>query len=318
MNLMKRAMRDVFIETLTDRMIDDDRLFFLTADFGSPALDRLKELCGNRFINVGIAEQNLINVATGLALEGYILYAYAIAPFITMRCFEQIRINLSMLSQIKKININLIGVGAGCSYDVSGPSHHCLEDIIIMRMLPNIDVFSPSDYVLASKYIDYTIEKCNPKYLRFDAKPLPAIYKSEEIDIKKGFSYLREGKKICIISTGYMTHIALEVIDHFKKDGVDIGLIDFFSLKNFDVISILELLREFETIITIEEGFIRHGGMDSIIADLILDNHLNVKLFRLGMHDKYTFDLGNREHIHKINGLGALEIIELIKTNLAI
>jgi transketolase len=118
-------MRDVFIETLTLKMADDDKIFFLSADFGSPALDKLRELYPNRFINVGIAEQNLINVATGLALEGFKVYAYAIAPFVTMRCFEQIRVNLSVLPQVRPVTVNIVGVGAGFSYDMSGPTHHC-------------------------------------------------------------------------------------------------------------------------------------------------------------------------------------------------
>ena len=136
-------MRDVFIEGIYNRMQEDRNLFFISADFGSPKLDRLREDFKDRFINVGIAEQNLINISTGLALEGFTVYAYAIAPFLTMRAYEQIRINLSLHAQLKEININLIGVGAGLSYDVSGPSHHCLEDLSIMRTLPNLIVFSP-------------------------------------------------------------------------------------------------------------------------------------------------------------------------------
>src|SRR4030043_1505192 len=110
----KKIMRDVFIEQIYNRMVKDDNLFFVSADFGSPKLDNLREKFKDRFINVGIAEQNLINISTGLALEGYIVYAYAIAPFLTMRAYEQIR-NLSLLSQIKEVNLNLIGVGIGLS-----------------------------------------------------------------------------------------------------------------------------------------------------------------------------------------------------------
>ena len=106
-------MRDVFIETLCRRMAGDDRIWFLAADLGSPALDRMREEFPDRFINVGIAEQNLVNIASGLALEGQIVYAYAIAPFIPMRAFEQVRINLSVSSQIRPVNVNLIGLGGG-------------------------------------------------------------------------------------------------------------------------------------------------------------------------------------------------------------
>src|SRR3990167_7173418 len=106
-----KAMRDVFIDAVRQRMGENDRIFFLSADFGSPALDRLRSEFGDRFVNVGVAEQNMINVAYGLALEGYTVYAYAIAPFITMRDYEQTRLHLAISSQLRPVNVNLIGVG---------------------------------------------------------------------------------------------------------------------------------------------------------------------------------------------------------------
>ena len=116
-----RAMRDAFLERLIPRMETNRGIFFLTGDFGSPVLDTIRDRFPDRFVNVGIAEQNLINVASGLALEGHAVYAYAIAPFITMRCLEQVRVNLAIMSQLRPMNVNLIGVGAGCSYSLSGP-----------------------------------------------------------------------------------------------------------------------------------------------------------------------------------------------------
>ena len=178
---ISKPMRDVFISELYTKMEKDTSIFFLSADFGSPALDKLRSSFPDRFINVGIAEQNLINVSCGLALEGFSVFAYAIAPFITMRCFEQIRVNLAILSQIRPMNVNLIGVGAGFSYEVSGPTHHCLEDISIMRTLPNFEVLSPSDWYLTTQLVDYTLQNKIPKYLRFDAKPC-LLYTSDAAD----------------------------------------------------------------------------------------------------------------------------------------
>ncbi|MGA0345618.1 MAG: hypothetical protein ACO3N9_03645 [Alphaproteobacteria bacterium] len=127
------AMRDALLEKIWQRMAHDETVFFVSSDFGSPVLDKIRSDFGERFINVGIAEQNLINVSAGLALEGFNVFSYAIAPFITMRCFEQNRVNLALLSEARKINVNLIGVGAGYSYVVSGPTHQSYEDITIMR-----------------------------------------------------------------------------------------------------------------------------------------------------------------------------------------
>ena len=149
MSVKPRAMRDALLEQIHLAMAADETIFFVSADFGSPVLDRIRADHPGRFVNVGIAEQNLINVSAGLALEGYKVFAYAIAPFITMRCFEQIRVSLALLSNVRPMNVNLIGVGAGYSYVVSGPTHQCYEDITLMRALPNFQVMSPADHVTA-------------------------------------------------------------------------------------------------------------------------------------------------------------------------
>ncbi|MBF0459212.1 MAG: transketolase [Nitrospirae bacterium] len=307
-----RTMRDALIDGLCDRMREDCSIFFLTADFGSPALDRLRLTYKNRFINVGIAEQNLINVAVGLALEGFTVYAYAIAPFISMRAYEQIRNNLSVMSEFYQLNVNMIGVGAGLSYDVSGPTHHCLEDISVMRTLPNIDIFSPSDWVLCDKYVDYSIENKHPKYLRFDGKPQPQIYdNSVEPDIKKGFYELIKADTVCVVSTGYITHTALAAI---KSTSTGTGLIDMFFLRRFDEHALISALSNYETIITIEEGFIGKAGLDCVISNLLEKAVPECRLIRMGFKDNYEFELGGRDYLHEINGLSQAALIKTIKT----
>ena len=111
MTIKPLAMRDAFLERIWLAMAKDSKIFFVTADFGSPVLDKIRADFSDRFVNVGIAEQNLINISAGLALEGYTVFAYAIAPFITMRCYEQIRVSLALLSVVRDINVYLLGVG---------------------------------------------------------------------------------------------------------------------------------------------------------------------------------------------------------------
>jgi len=303
-------MRDVFLERIYERMRKNKRIFFLSADFGSPVLDKLRKDFKDRFINVGIAEQNLINIATGLALENYIVYAYAIAPFLTMRAYEQIRQNLAISSQIKPVNVNLIGVGAGLSYDVSGPSHHCLEDISIMRLLPNFVVFSPSDEKLVEKFVDYSIKKRVPKYLRFDGKPLPVIYGDiKNLNLENGFYELLKGKKVCLVSTGYMTHTAKIAAKKIRGAGV----VDVFLLKPLNENLLFKTLKKYEYIITIEEAFLNNGGLDSLISKIFRDKEYTAKLKGLGIDDKYVFDLGSRDRLHKLNHLDEESIIKIIK-----
>jgi len=314
----KATIRDVFIEGIYRRMHEDKDIFFLCADFGSPKLDALREQFPDRFINVGIAEQNLINVATGLALEGYSVYAYAIAPFLTMRCYEQIRVNLALHAQLKEININLIGVGAGLSYDVSGPTHHCLEDISIMRSLPNIEVFSPSDWILAREFIDYSLQEKKPKYLRFDGKPVEQIYTDPSIiSFKKGFTELHRGDRVCIISTGYMTHKALSIVKKFHSEQIPIGLIDAYMLKPFDEKAFYRLASKYSCLITLEEGFTGKAGLDGLVAKILVDQNSAIRLIRMGFDDKYVFDIGTREYLHKLQKLDEAEITSRIRVLLS-
>jgi len=309
-----QIMRDVLIEQIYQRMADDEKIFFLSADLGSPVLDKVREQFEDRFINVGIAEQNLINVSTGLAFEGFTVYAYAIAPFLTMRAYEQLRVNLSLSSELMELNVNLIGVGAGLSYDVSGPTHHCIEDIIIMRALPNFITISPSDSKITESLVDYTIDVKKPKYIRLDAKPVTQIYdKTDDFNLEIGFCELIKGEKVCIVATGFMTHKALNAAKRLQEDNINVGVLDMIILKPVNEELLSDSLNNYEYIITIEEGFIKKGGLDSLILNIINKYQLDIRLKNLGFDDKYVFGLGGRDHLHKINNLDEESIIEIAK-----
>ncbi len=307
------SQRDALINKIQDAMAGDDSIFFVSADFGAPPLDRLRERFNDRFLNVGIAEQNLINIATGLALEGWNVYAYAIAPFLTMRAYEQIRTNLSILSQVRRLNVNLIGVGTGLSYDVTGPTHHCLEDACIMRALPNLSVFSPCDHVTVERFLEYSLRVKMPKYLRLDGKAqLPVYGDGKELNLEAGFSELRRGSEVCLVSTGYMTHKALRIADALVRRGIPAGVIDVFMLKPLSGQMLAEMMRGYTHIVTLEESFLRKGSLDTLISDLLRDSGSQAMLTRCGFSDNYVFEVGNREHLHAVNGLDDESIVSAV------
>lgn len=298
-------MRDAFLRELHEAMFDDPTIFLLSADFGSPVIDHIKANFPDRFYNVGIAEQNLINVAAGLALEGFKVFCYAIAPFITMRCFEQIRVNLALLSEVREINVNLVGVGAGYSYVVSGPTHQCYEDLSIIRSLPNVRIASPSDHLSAASLVDYALTTTGPKYFRFDAQVLPVL--SQASPIEAGYRSLRDGSDLSIVSTGYASHIALQVADLLEtRIGLSIEIIDLCRLD--DDVTLGEAVST-EKVVTIEEGFEGRGGLDAFMRYLLSPQH---RQLGLGVKPRYEFELGDRMELHEKAGIGPLAVADRI------
>lgn len=312
MSLQAKAMRDAFLARLLEAMKQDDRLFFVTADFGSPVLDRIRAEHPDRYVNVGIAEQNLINVSAGLALEGYTVFAYAIAPFITMRCYEQIRVSLALLSEVRPMNVNLIGVGAGYSYVVSGPTHQCYEDLTIMRALPNLGLLSPADHVTAAALFDVCLARRQPKYLRLDAQTLPVVHGDGPPDLSQGLAHLRQGGNVCLIATGYTVHTALQVADRLAVSGRTLSVIDLFDIAGFNREFFLESLAPYQAIVTLEEGFKGRGGLDAMMFDL-LANETHRPMLNLGVAPAYRFELGSRAQLHEQVGIGP----EAVLRNLA-
>lgn len=305
-------MRDAFIERIWDSMSKDKSVFFVSADFGSPVLDKIRRDFPDRFVNVGIAEQNLINITAGLALEGYRVFAYAIAPFITMRCFEQIRVSLALLSEVRPMNVNLIGVGAGYSYVVSGPTHQCYEDITLMRALPNFHVLSPADHVTATALFDQCQSICGPKYLRFDAQVLPIVYENQHPDVAQGFNILKRGRKICLVATGFMVHTALKVAEVLSSEGIEVGIIDLFNLSRFSEAGLIDAFMPYQALVSLEEGFQGRGGLDALLSEFIRQQSLDHQMLNIGVEAAYHFELGTRDQLHEHVGIGPKAVTKRI------
>jgi len=310
-------MRDALLSRILERMDAQSDIFFVTADFGSPVIDLIRERHPDRFINVGIAEQNLINVSAGLALEGYSVFAYAIAPFITMRCFEQIRVNLCLLSQVRKMNVNLIGVGAGYSYVVSGPTHQCYEDISIMRSLPAIEVLSASDHRMSARLLD----RCSGvgiRYLRLDAQVLDVLGNDADYDFSGGFRSLHGGQAdVALIATGYMCHTAMKLVARLGDLGISASVDDMFNLSCFNKGALIDRVKSARLIVSMEEGFVGRGGLDSVVQALLRDYRISTRYIPIGVAPGYSFELGTRHELHDNVGIGESACLESILSALA-
>lgn len=312
-----RAMRDALLERIVEAMDGDPAIFFVSADFGSPVLDRIRERHPDRFVNVGIAEQNLINVSAGLALEGFKVFAYAIAPFITMRCFEQIRVSLALLSTVRPMNVNLIGVGAGFSYVVSGPTHQCYEDLTLMRAMPNMAVYSPADHVTAAGLFDTCVANNGPKYLRLDAQVLPPLYPVDTPPPAGGFHVHGAGRDVCLVATGYMVHTARRVAERLAAEGIAAGVVDLFDLGGHDASGLLTTLAASPAIVSLEEGFRGRGGLDAMLFDLRARHGQTQPMLNIGVEGGYRFELGSRQELHEQVSIGENAVTARVRDFLA-
>jgi transketolase len=221
-----------------------------------------------------------------------------------MRCFEQIRNNLALLSNIRPVNVNILSVGAGFSYEVSGPTHHALEDSALMRTLPNLELFSPSDSVMAGAFVPYALSHQTPKYCRLDGKPLPVIYPAgHSFDFRKGFEILQRGDRVGLVSTGCLTHGALELCQSVPEWRGRVGLIDLFMLQPMDEAALQEQLRGYKHIITLEEGFTGKGGLDGLINKLMIQARHTATVDSLGIPPRYLFEAGSRAYLRQACGM---------------
>lgn len=300
------SMRDAFFNELYEIARKDRDVILVSADMGAPSLDKFRRDLGPQFINVGIAEQNMITLATGLALSGKKAFVYAIMPFATLRCYELVKVNLSLMNMA----VTIIGVGAGFSYDDSGPTHHSTEDIAVMRALPNMTILNSSDSVMAAKFAEMSCKLSGPSYVRLDREVLPPIY-NEDDSFSDGLTNLKAGKDVYIISTGNMVHRAFKVSHKLEEHSINAGIIDLYRLKPINEELLLANIKESKRIVTLEEHLIT-GGIGSAVAEILADNGKTLPLKRIAIQDKYYYAYGGRNNIQSLCGLDTDSVTKTI------
>ena len=287
-------MRTTFVETLRELARQDERIFLLTADMGYSVFETFREEFPDRFLNTGIAEQNTIGIAAGLASRGKIVFVYSIIPFVTMRCFEQIRLDLAY----NKSNVKIVGVGAGFTYGSLGSSHHALEDIAIMRSIPNMTVLCPGDPVEARELIKQSYELMGPVYIRLGKNGEPKIHpEGKKIPLGKAIE-ISNGDDLILITTSTMLETGKRWVDEWKDEEISVSLVSMPTMKPFDVESIKKFILRDIPIISLEEHNII-GGLGSAIAEVIADTGIGVKFLRLGINDKFSHVVGGHEFQRK-------------------
>jgi transketolase len=291
-------MRKVFIDALVEQARVDDRLFLVVNDMGFTVVERFRDEFPNRFLNAGVAEQNAVGVAAGLALSGFQVYVYSIIPFVTMRCFEQVRVDLAYMNT----NVRLVGVGAGYTYGALGATHHAIEDIAIMRALPNMTICCPGSLAEAKALFKQSFHHQGPIYFRLGYVNNPDLV-PKNADIKLGKAlHLLDGKDMVLITTSTMLEMGKKWIDEWAVEGKTVALISMHTMKPFDSEAILKLIQQKIPIITLEEHNII-GGLGSAVAEVIADSDVTIPLKRIAVPDVYTHVVGGQDFLRDKLGL---------------
>tara|TARA_B100000902_G_C27299921_1_gene912200 strand:- start:1004 stop:1966 length:963 start_codon:yes stop_codon:yes gene_type:complete len=287
----------------------NNNLIVLTSDVSTSAgLDRLKSNLKSQFIDVGISEQDLIGVSSGLSFVGYDVVATSFAPFITTRCLEQIKINLGYM----KNKVILVGLASGISLGNLGFTHCCIEDISLIRSIPNISIISPCDCSEVAKAVSAAIEHKNSVYIR-----LTGDKESEQIN-KKDYKFqigknieLIKGKDLMILATGSIVSLALSVSSKLHKLGIQAGVTNVHTLKPIDEKNIIKVFKEYKNVATLEEHS-EIGGLSSIISDLKNKHDIKKKHTTFALPSNY-FSGGDYRDLLNINGLSESKIIKKLK-----
>ncbi len=300
-------VRDKFFETVYQKTKQGEDIVIVSSDLGAPSLDNFRKEFPNRFVNVGIAEQNSIAVAAGLQMAGKKVITYGLNPFPVTRAFDQIRNLVSSLN----IPVTVTALNAGsCSAD-AGYTHVAIENMSLLNTLDNLPMFNPTDETIAELLVDEILEKPMPRYVQFDKQLEGNLYAKENISFDKGFVSNRMDSDVVIVTYGIMAAKCFVLAS-------DIKVLDCFRIP-FDEKSFMEELDGCRRIYTLEDGVI-HGGIGSMVLELVHDNHIDIPIKRYGLRlqNGYPKVFANRDYLWKQEGLDVNLIMDEIKRGDAI
>lgn len=286
----------------------DPRVVFIGSDLGPGVLSEFKEEMPDRFFMEGIAEQHVIGMAAGLAREGFIPYVNTIATFLTRRCYEQIAVDLCM----HNLPVRLIGNGGGYVYAPLGPTHLAVEDVAIMRALPNMTIVSPSDAHQMGQLMEQTLDVQGPAYIRLAKGYDPIVTEGQQFTLGQSHLMGQTGG-ILIITSGIMLQRALAAKAQLEASGMRVAILNTHTLKPLDEHFMLNNIKQSELVITMEEHT-KVGGLGSSVLELISDANLknSPRVIRFGLPDKFCHDYGTQNELLDSAGLSVLNMVEVI------
>lgn len=305
--------RQVICDALIELGSKDKDIIVLTSDSrGSASMTNFAKQLPRQFVEVGIAEQNIVGIAAGLAASGKKPYVASPACFLSMRSIEQVKVDVAY----SKTNVKLVGISGGLSYGALGMSHHSLQDIAVMRAIPGINIILPADRFETKKMIEALVKSNEPTYIRIGRNPVADVYASEDFEYEIGKAItMREGTELTIIAAGETVKVAIDSAEYLKQKGISCRVLNMHTLKPLDNDAIIKAAKETGRIITVEEHSI-FGGLGAAVAEVVVQS-CPVPMKILGVPDEPAIP-GKSEEVFKHYGLSvenisniALEILEL-------
>lgn len=300
-------MRNAFADEITELAKTDERIILLSGDIGNRLFDGFKEHAPKRFYNCGVAEANMMSVAAGLALSGLRPCVYTITPFTTTRCFEQIRIDVGY----HHAPVTIVGTGSGLSYASLGPTHHSLEDIALLRSIPDMTVFCPCDSAELRAGMRAIMRQNGPAYIRLGKKGEPTIH-AQIPAITLGKSYtIQPGTDICLLSTGNAMALTLEAAKMLSDHNLSVRVESMHTVKPLDEALLEDVFAHYKAVAVVEEHSII-GGFYGAVAEWCSTRQLNAKLVGCGLRDQFYHRVGSQTQLREQGGLTAGRVAEKV------
>nr|VFJ50245.1 MAG: transketolase [Candidatus Kentron sp. FM]VFJ52818.1 MAG: transketolase [Candidatus Kentron sp. FM]VFK09055.1 MAG: transketolase [Candidatus Kentron sp. FM] len=306
-------MRKTCLNAVYELAKADERIVFIGSDLGSGVLASMKREIPERFFMEGVSEQHVIGMAAGLAMEGFIPYVNTIATFITRRCYEQVALDLCL----QDLPVRLIGNGAGVVYGPQGPTHLAVEDLAILRALPNMTIVAPCDADEMRRFMEKTVDWPHPIYIRLARGGDPIVSREEHgFEIGKAI-VLREPGRGLFVTTGVMTRLAMDATARLGEEGIGCGVLHMHTVKPLDDAALTYWIPRVEGVVTVEEHT-RIGGLGSAILEWCNDEmpEQGAKIARIGFPDRFADQYGSQDSLLAHLGISVDSVCETMRGQL--
>jgi transketolase len=301
-------MRNTFINTIVDACKERDDIFIITGDAGLGVFDEFKDIHCDKFLNLGIAEQNMISFSSGLYMAGFKVYVYNIIPFLLYRCYEQVRNDICY----QKVPVVLVGIGSGITYAPAGMTHYSVEDIGIALTLPNLTIISPIDPVEAKVAALYSLKSENPVYVRLAKKGEPNIHRNDLFDITVP-QIIKNGSNIAILFHGSISAEVMKSYNELTKKGIFPTLISVPMIQPINIEAILDILKDMKFVIIVEEHF-ENSGLGSILSKIYTEYMPPWKLKTMGLPYKFIHEVKDTDGMRRCYGISSDDIFKTIES----